>query len=170
MCIPAGVMAGLAVASGGAQMIAQRQQYKQQMAMAAQAAALQQQQTAKQTTAEKIRQAQERESEARRAIQEDLEQAKRAATEVVAQSESGATSKAALDDQYAQYGFLREARAAQMKRNELGYGMALEEIDFRGQMEQARIARSRPTRPSLGLGLLSTALSAATTYKTFSEA
>jgi len=169
MCIPAGVMAGLAVASGGAQMIAQRQQYKQQKAMTAQAAALQQQQTAKQVTGEKIRFAQERETAARQSIMQDLEQAKRAATEVTAIGESNTTSIAALDDQYAEYGFLRKARAAQRKRDELGYGMALEEIRFGGQMEQARIARSRPTRPSLGLGLLSTALNAATTYKTFSE-
>lgn len=166
MCDPT-VMAGLTIASGGAQFMAQRQAAQAQAAYQAQAQAVERQRFQREQSATRLREAQDKIAEARRMQQLALQHKEDEGTGVTAMGEAGAMSNAPIDDLYAQYGRVKEAMGKQQEFKAVGTELALEEQGFGFQQEMMRL--SRPvSKPSLLLSALETGTKAARTYKEFS--
>ena len=152
MCFPGlpEVMAGLAVASGGAQFIGQRQQAKQQAAYQAQAAAAERQRFLQEQTSLRMRQAQEQE-----AVGRELEQVSKKSQEALARARvsageagvAGASVQALMDDYVRQEGGYRAALLRQQELGQVATGLGLEQAGFATQ--QRMIGLSQPIdRPS----------------------
>lgn len=167
MCSPELGMAAATGVQGALQFVAQRQQAKAQAAYQAQAQAVELQRFQREQSATRQREFQENIAEARRAGQLDLEQKQLAAKGVTAMGEGGAISEAPIDDLYAQYGRVREARAKQQEFLGVGRELALEEQGFGFQQEMVRLGKP-VSRPSLLLSALETGTKAARAYKEFS--
>ena len=170
MCFPGlpAVMAGLAVASGGAQYIGARQQAKQQAAYQAQAAAAERQRFLQEQTSIRMRQAQEQE-----AVGRELEQVSRKSQEALARARvsageagvAGASVQALMDDYVRQEGGYRAALLRQQELSGVGTGLQLEQAGFGTQQRQIGI--NRPiARPSFLTAALSTATGALGAYGT----
>ena len=165
MCFPGlpAVMAGLAVASGGAQYIGARRQAKQQAAYQAQAAAAERQRFMQEQTSIRMRQAQEQE-----AVGRELEQVSRKSQAALARARvsageagvAGASVQALMDDYMRQEAGYRSALLRQQEMGALATGLGLEQAGFATQ--QRMIGLSQPIdRPSpLGavLGAVSSGL------------
>lgn len=170
MCFPGlpAVMAGLAVASGGAQYIGARQQAKQQAAYQAQAAAAERQRFLQEQTSIRMRQAQEQE-----AVGRELEQVSRKSQAALARARvsageagvAGASVQALMDDYVRQEGGYRAALLRQQELSGVGTGLQLEQAGFGTQQRQIGI--NRPiNRPSFLTAALSTATGALGAYGT----
>ena len=166
MCFPGlpAVMAGLAVASGGAQYLGARQQAKQQERYQRQAQAAERLRFQQEQTSMRMRQAQEQEAEARKLEQLSLEQQARESRGIVAMGEAGVTQQAVQQDLIAQYGRVRSAMARQQELRSIGVGLGLEEAGFRHQQELVRI-RKPLQKPSAALALVETGVKAAQAYR-----
>ena len=170
MCFPGlpAVMAGLAVASGGAQYIGARRQAKQQAAYQAQAAAAERQRFLQEQTSIRMRQAQEQE-----AVGRELEQVSKKSQEALARARvsageagvAGASVQALMDDYVRQEGGYRAAILRQQELGQVATGLQLEQAGFGTQQRQIGI--NRPiNRPSFLTAALSTATSALGAYGT----
>ena len=170
MCFPGlpEVMAGLAVASGGAQYMGARQQAKQQAAYQAQAAAAERQRFMQEQTSIRMRQAQEQE-----AVGRELEQVSKKSQAALARARvsageagvAGASVQALMDDYVRQEGGYRAALLRQQELSGVGTGLQLEQAGFATQQRQIGI--NRPiNRPSFLTAALSTASGALGAYGT----
>jgi hypothetical protein len=170
MCFPGlpAVMAGLAVASGGAQYIGARRQAKQQAAYQAQAAAAERQRFLQEQTSLRMRQAQEQE-----AVGRELEQVSKKSQEALARARvsageagvAGASVQALMDDYVRQEGGYRAALLRQQELGQVATGLQLEQAGFATQQRQIGI--NRPiARPDFLTSALSTATSALGAYGT----
>ena len=163
MCYPM-LLAGLAVAAGGAQYIGQRRMARQQAAYQAQAAAAERQRFLQEQTSLRMRQAQEQE-----AVGRELEQVSRKSQEALARARvsageagvAGASVQALMDDYTRQEGAYREALLRQQEMGALATGMGLEQAGFATVQRQIGIAQpiSKPSAPTAGLQAISGGLS-----------
>lgn len=165
MCYPA-LLAGLAVASGGAQYLGARRQAKQQAAYQAQASAAERQRFLQEQTSIRMRQAQEQE-----AVGRELEQVSRKSQQALARARvsageagvAGASVQALMDDYTRQEGSYRSALLRQQELGQVATGMGLEQAGF--ATTQRQIGINQPiNRPSALTSLLQTATSAAGAY------
>ena len=170
MCFPGlpAVMAGLAVASGGAQYIGQRRMAKQQAAYQAQAAAAERQRFLQEQTSLRMRQAQEQE-----AVGRELEQVSRKSQEALSRARvsageagvAGASVQALMDDYVRQEAGYREATLRQQELGGVATGLGLEQAGFATQQRQIGI--NKPiNRPNFLTSALSTATNAMMAYGT----
>ena len=152
MCFPGlpAVMAGLAVASGGAQYLGARQQAKQQERYQKQAAEAERQRFMQEQTSMRMRQAQEQE-----AVGRELEQVSRKSQAALARARvsageagvAGASVQALMDDYMRQEAGYRAALLRQQEMGALATGLGLEQAGFATQ--QRMIGLSQPIdRPS----------------------
>ena len=165
MCYPM-LLAGLAVAAGGAQYIGQRRMAKQQAAYQAQAAAAERQRFMQEQTSLRMRQAQEQEAVGReleqvsRKSQQALDRARVSAGEA---GVAGASVQALMDDYTRQEGAYRSALLRQQELGGVATAMGLEQAGF--ATTQRQIGINQPiNRPSALTSLLQTATSAAGAY------
>ena len=155
MCFPGlpAVMAGLAVASGGAQYLGARQQAKQQERYQKQAAEAERQRFMQEQTSLRMRQAQEQE-----AVGRELEQVSRKSQAALARARvsageagvAGASVQALMDDYMRQEAGYRSALLRQQELGALGTGLGLEQAGFATQ--QRMISLSQPIDRPSGLG------------------
>jgi hypothetical protein len=160
------LLAGLAVAAGGAQYIGQRRMAKQQAAYQAQAAAAERQRFMQEQTSLRMRQAQEQE-----AVGRELEQVSRKSQEALARARvsageagvAGASVQALMDDYTRQEAGYRAALLRQQELGGVATGLGIEQAGFATQQRQIGI--NRPVnRPSFLTSALSTATSAVGAY------
>lgn len=165
MCYPM-LLAGLAVAAGGAQYIGQRRMAKQQAAYQAQAAAAERQRFMQEQTSLRMRQAQEQE-----AVGRELEQVSKKSQEALARARvsageagvAGASVQALMDDYTRQEAGYRAALLRQQELGGVATGLGLEQAGFATQQRQIGI--NRPiNRPDFLTSALSTATSAVGAY------
>jgi len=165
MCYPM-LLAGLAVAAGGAQYIGQRRMAKQQAAYQAQAAAAERQRFMQEQTSLRMRQAQEQE-----AVGRELEQVSRKSQEALARARvsageagvAGASVQALMDDYTRQEAGYRAALLRQQELGGVATGLGLEQAGFATQQRQIGI--NRPiNKPDFLTSALSTATSAVGAY------
>ena len=165
MCYPA-LLAGLAVASGGAQYLGARRQAKQQAAYQAQASAAERQRFLQEQTSIRMRQAQEQE-----AVGRELEQVSRKSQQALARARvsageagvAGASVQALMDDYTRQEGAYRSALLRQQELGGVATAMGLEQAGF--ATTQRQIGINQPiNRPSALTSLLQTATSAVGAY------
>jgi len=165
MCYPM-LLAGLAVAAGGAQYIGQRRMAKQQAAYQAQAAAAERQRFMQEQTSLRMRQAQEQE-----AVGRELEQVSKKSQEALARARvsageagvAGASVQALMDDYTRQEAGYRAALLRQQELGGVATGLGIEQAGFATQQRQIGI--NRPVnRPSFLTSALSTATSAVGAY------
>ena len=153
MCHLPAVMAGLAVASGGAQYLGARQQAKQQERYQKQAQAAERQRFQQEQTSMRMRQAQEQE-----AVGRELEQVSRKSQAALARARvsageagvAGASVQALMDDYMRQEAGYRAAILRQQELGALGTGLGLEQAGFATQQRQ--IGLSQPIDRPSGLG------------------
>ena len=167
MCYPA-LLAGLAVASGGAQYLGARRQAKQQAAYQAQASAAERQRFLQEQTSIRMRQAQEQE-----AVGRELEQVSQKSQAALARAKvsageagvAGASVQALMDDYTRQEGAYRSALLRQQELGQVATAMGLEQAGF--ATTQRQIGINQPiNRPSALTALLQTATSAVGAYGT----
>jgi hypothetical protein len=160
------LLAGLAVAAGGAQYIGQRRMAKQQAAYQAQAAAAERQRFMQEQTSLRMRQAQEQE-----AVGRELEQVSKKSQEALARARvsageagvAGASVQALMDDYTRQEAGYRAALLRQQELGGVATGLGLEQAGFATQQRQIGI--NRPiNRPSFLTAALQTATSAVGAY------
>jgi hypothetical protein len=160
------LLAGLAVAAGGAQYIGQRRMAKQQAAYQAQAAAAERQRFMQEQTSLRMRQAQEQE-----AVGRELEQVSKKSQEALARARvsageagvAGASVQALMDDYTRQEAGYRAALLRQQELGGVATGMGLEQAGFATQQRQIGI--NRPiNKPDFLTSALSTATSAISAY------
>jgi len=165
MCYPA-LLAGLAVAAGGAQYLGARRQAKQQAAYQAQASAAERQRFLQEQTSIRMRQAQEQE-----AVGRELEQVSRKSQQALARARvsageagvAGASVQALMDDYTRQEGAYRSALLRQQELGGVATAMGLEQAGF--ATTQRQIGINQPiNRPSALTSLLQTATSAVGAY------
>ena len=165
MCYPM-LLAGLAVAAGGAQYIGQRRMAKQQAAYQAQAAAAERQRFMQEQTSLRMRQAQEQE-----AVGRELEQVSRKSQEALARARvsageagvAGASVQALMDDYTRQEAGYRAALLRQQELGGVATGLGIEQAGFATQQRQIGI--NRPVnKPDFLTSALSTATSAVGAY------
>ena len=164
MCYPM-LLAGLAVAAGGAQYIGQRRMAKQQAAYQAQAAAAERQRFMQEQTSLRMRQAQEQE-----AVGRELEQVSRKSQAALARARvsageagvAGASVQALMDDYTRQEAGYRAALLRQQEMGALATGMGLEQAGFATMQRQIGINRpvSKPSALVAGLQTISGGLGA----------
>ena len=170
MCFPGlpAVMAGLAVASGGAQYLGARQQAKAQARYQAQASAAERLRLQQEQTSVRMRQAQEQE-----AVGRELEQVSRKSQAALARARvsageagvAGASVQALMDDYMRQEAGYRSALLRQQEIGAIGTGLGLEQAGFATQ--QRMIGLSQPIQKPSVLGtILSSAQQAAGAYRT----
>ena len=168
MCFPGlpAVMAGLAVASGGAQYLGARQQAKAQARYQAQASAAERLRLQQEQTSMRMRQAQEQE-----AVGRELEQVSRKSQAAFARARvsageagvAGASVQALMDDYMRQEAGYRSALLRQQELGGISTAMGLEQTGFASRQRQIGI--NQPiNRPSALGAALSTATSALGAY------
>ena len=167
MCYPA-LLAGLAVAAGGAQYMGARRQAKEQAAYQAQASAAERQRFLQEQTSIRMRQAQEQE-----AVGRELEQVSQKSQQALARARvsageagvAGASVQALMDDYTRQEGAYRSALLRQQELGQVATAMGLEQAGF--ATTQRQIGINQPiNRPSALTSLLQTATSAVGAYGT----
>jgi hypothetical protein len=160
------LLAGLAVAAGGAQYIGQRRMAKQQAAYQAQAAAAERQRFMQEQTSLRMRQAQEQE-----AVGRELEQVSKKSQEALARARvsageagvAGASVQALMDDYTRQEAGYRAALLRQQELGGVATGLGIEQAGFATQQRQIGI--NRPVnKPDFLTSALSTATSAVGAY------
>ena len=174
MCSPTLAIAGLSAAAGVGQSVAgyigASRQAKQQAAYQAQSIAMAQRKAAMQKTVAKM----ERQQQVEAVAQEKGKVAKRGkearATATVAAGEAGVSGlsvQALMDDYIRQQGGQVAALTSQDKLYALRHGLNLEQIALASQQEIMGLDRpiDKPSKLGLGLGILSSGLSAYGTYK-----
>ena len=164
MCYPM-LLAGLAVAAGGAQYIGQRRMARQQAAYQAQAAAAERQRFLQEQTSLRMRQAQEQE-----AVGRELEQVSRKSQQALARARvsageagvAGASVQALMDDYTRQEAGYRAALLRQQELGAVATGMGLEQAGFATMQRQIGIAQpvSKPSALTAGLQTISGGLMA----------
>ena len=157
MCFPGlpAVMAGLAVASGGAQYLGARQQAKQQERYQRQAQAAERLRFQQEQTSMRMRQAQEQE-----AVGRELEQVSRKSQAALARARvsageagvAGASVQALMDDYMRQEAGYRSALLRQQELGGIGTGLGLEQAGFATQ--QRMVGLSQPIDRPSALGAL----------------
>jgi hypothetical protein len=168
MCFPGlpAVMAGLAVASGGAQYLGARQQAKAQAKYQAQASAAERLRFQQEQTSMRMRQAQEQE-----AVGRELEQVSRKSQAALARARvsageagvAGASVQALMDDYMRQEAGYRAALLRQQEMGGLATGLGLEQAGF--ATRQRQIGINQPiSRPSLLTSVLQTGTAALGAY------
>ena len=152
MCFPGlpAVMAGLAVASGGAQYLGARQQAKTQAKYQAQASAAERQRFQQEQTSMRMRQAQEQE-----AVGRELEQVSKKSQAALARARvsageagvAGASVQALMSDYMRQEAGYRAALLRQQEMGGLATGLGLEQAGFATRQRQIGINQpiSRPS-------------------------
>ncbi len=167
MCVPLpAVMAGLAVASGGAQYFGAREQAKAQEKYQKQAAAAERQRFMQEQTSMRMRQAQEQE-----AVGRELEQVSKKSQAALARARvsageagvAGASVQALMDDYMRQEAGYRSALARQQELGAVGTGMQLEQAGFATRQRQIGIAQPI-SRPNVLGSLLQTGTAALGAY------
>ena len=168
MCFPGlpAVMAGLAVASGGAQYLGARQQAKQQERYQKQAAEAERQRFMQEQTSLRMRQAQEQE-----AVGRELEQVSRKSQAALARARvsageagvAGASVQALMDDYMRQEAGYRAALLRQQEMGALATGLGLEQAGFATIQRQIGIAQPI-SRPNLLTSVLQTGTAALGAY------
>ena len=168
MCFPGlpAVMAGLAVASGGAQYLGARQQAKAQAKYQAQASAAERQRFQQEQTSMRMRQAQEQE-----AVGRELEQVSKKSQAALARARvsageagvAGASVQALMDDYMRQEAGYRSALLRQQEMGALATGLGLEQAGF--ATRQRQIGINQPiSRPNLLTSVLQTGTAALGAY------
>jgi hypothetical protein len=170
MCFPGlpAVMAGLAVASGGAQYLGARQQAKQQERYQKQAAEAERQRFMQEQTSMRMRQAQEQE-----AVGRELEQVSKKSQAALARARvsageagvAGASVQALMDDYMRQEAGYRAALLRQQEMGALATGLGLEQAGFATRQRQIGIAQPI-SRPNLLTSVLQTGTAALGAYGT----
>ncbi len=154
MCVPLpAVMAGLAVASGGAQYFGAREQAKAQEKYQKQAAAAERQRFMQEQTSMRMRQAQEQE-----AVGRELEQVSKKSQAALARARvsagedgvAGASVQALMSDYMRQEAGYRSALLRQQELGGISTAMGLEQAGFATQQRQ--IGLSQPIDRPSGLG------------------
>lgn len=168
MCFPGlpAVMAGLAVASGGAQYLGARQQAKTQARYQVQASAAERKRLQQEQSSMRMRQAQEQE-----AVGRELEQVSKKSQAALARARvsageagvAGASVQALMDDYMRQEGGYRAALLRQQELGGISTGMGLEQAGFASLQRQIGI--NQPiNRPSLLTSVLQTGTAALGAY------
>ena len=165
MCFPGlpAVMAGLAVASGGAQYFGARQQAKTQARYQAQASAAERLRLQQEQTSIRMRQAQEQE-----AVGRELEQLSLRTRQAISRTKENPYAQALADDYIRQEGAIRAALLRQQELGGIATGMGLEQAGFASMQRQIGI--NQPiNRPSALGAVLGTATSALGAYASGSQ-
>jgi hypothetical protein len=167
MCFPGlpAVMAGLAVASGGAQYLGARQQAKAQARYQARASAAERLRLQQEQTSMRMRQAQEQE-----AVGREMEQVSRKSQAALARARvsageagvAGASVQALMDDYMRQEAGYRAALLRQQELGGIATGMGLEQAGFASMQRQIGINQpiNRPSALGAVLGTATSALGA----------
>ncbi len=167
MCVPLpAVMAGLAVASGGAQYFGAREQVKAQEKYQKQAAAAERQRFMQEQTSMRMRQAQEQE-----AVGRELEQVSKKSQAALARARvsageagvAGASVQALMSDYMRQEAGYRAALLRQQEMGALATGLGLEQAGFATRQRQIGIAQPI-SRPNVLGSLLQTGTAALGAY------
>ena len=170
MCFPGlpAVMAGLAVASGGAQYLGAREQAKAQARYQAKASAAERLRLQQEQSSMRMRQAQEQE-----AVGRELEQVSRKSQAALARARvsageagvAGASVQALMDDYMRQEAGYRSALLRQQELGGISTAMGLEQAGFATQQRQIGI--NQPIdKPNVLTAVLQGAQQAAQGYRT----
>jgi len=165
MCFPGlpAVMAGLAVASGGAQYLGARQQAKAQARYQAQASAAERLRLQQEQTSMRMRQAQEQE-----AVGREMEQLSLRTRQAISRTKENPYATALADDYLRQEGAIRASLLRQQELGGIATGMGLEQAGFASRQRQIGI--NQPiNRPSALGAVLGTATSALGAYASGSQ-
>ena len=159
MCVPLpAVMAGLAVASGGAQYFGAREQAKAQEKYQKQAAAAERQRFMQEQTSLRMRQAQEQE-----AVGRELEQLSLRTRQAISRTKENPYAQALADDYIRQEGAIRASLLRQQELGEIATGLGLEQAGFATRQRQIGIAQPI-SRPNVLGSLLQTGTAALGAY------
>jgi len=160
MCFPGlpAVMAGLAVASGGAQYLGARQQAKQQERYQRQAQAAERLRFQQEQTSMRMRQAQEQE-----AVGRELEQLSLRTRQAISRTKENPYAQALADDYIRQEGVIRASLLRQQELGEIATGLGLEQAGFATRQRQIGIAQPI-SRPNILTSVLQTGTAALGAY------